>query len=40
VAAAAAGPLLDALAESSVHARLAAMSGYDLALSGEARTAA
>jgi molybdate-binding protein len=40
VAAAAAGPLLDALAESSVHARLAAMPGYDLALSGEARTAA
>jgi putative molybdopterin biosynthesis protein len=39
-AAAAAGPLIDVLADSSVHARLAAMPGYDLALSGEARTAA
>jgi molybdate-binding protein len=39
-ACAAAGPLLDALAESSVQGRLAAMSGYDLSLSGEARTAA
>jgi putative molybdopterin biosynthesis protein len=35
-----AGPLLDALAESSVQARLAAMPGYDLSLSGEVRTAA
>jgi putative molybdopterin biosynthesis protein len=39
-AAATAAPLLDALAESSVQARLAAMPGYDLTLSGEARTAA
>jgi molybdate-binding protein len=39
-AAAAAEPLLDALAESRLHARLAAMPGYDLALSGEARKAA
>jgi molybdate-binding protein len=39
-AAAAAAPLLDALAQSSVQARLAAMPGYDLSLSGEARTAA
>jgi molybdate-binding protein len=39
-AGAAAGTLLDALARSSVQARLAAMPGYDLSLSGEARTAA
>jgi hypothetical protein len=31
--------LLDALARSSVQARLAAMPGYDLSLSGQARTA-
>jgi molybdate-binding protein len=37
---AAAGPLLDTLAQSSVQAQLAAMPGYDLSLSGEARTAA
>lgn len=37
---AAAGPLLDALAESSLQARLAAMPGYDLAMSGELRVAA
>jgi molybdate-binding protein len=39
-AGAAAGPLLDALARSSVQARLAATPGYDLSLSGERRTAA
>jgi putative molybdopterin biosynthesis protein len=37
---AAAGPLLDALGASSLHARLAAMPGYDLSLSGEVRLAA
>jgi molybdate-binding protein len=37
---AAARPLLDALAESSVHARVAALPGYDLSQSGEERTAA
>jgi putative molybdopterin biosynthesis protein len=37
---AAAGPLLDALARASVQARLAAMPGYDLSRSGQARTAA
>jgi molybdate-binding protein len=39
-ASAAAGPLLDALARSRLHARLAAMPGYDLSLSGRERTAA
>jgi molybdate-binding protein len=38
--AAAAAALLDTLAQSSVHARLAAMPGYDLAMSGEVRLAA
>ena len=37
---AAAGPLLNTLAESTVHARLAAMPGYDLSMSGEMRVAA
>jgi len=39
-AGAAARPLLDALARSSVQARLAALPGYDLSLSGQGRTAA
>lgn len=39
-AAAAAAPLLEVLAQSSVQARLAAMPGYDLSLSGETRIAA
>jgi len=38
--AAAAAPLLDTLAASSVHARLAAMPGYDFSMSGEVRLAA
>ena len=37
---AAAEPLLATLAESSVHARLSAMPGYDLSMSGELRLAA
>ena len=37
---AAAEPLLAALAESSLQARLAAMPGYDLSMSGEVRIAA
>ena len=36
----AAAPLFETLADSSVHARLAAMPGYDLSMSGEARLAA
>jgi len=36
----AAEPLLATLAESSVQARLSAMSGYDLSMSGELRVAA
>jgi molybdate-binding protein len=39
-AAAGAAPLLDTLAASSVQARLAAMAGYDLSMSGEVRVAA
>jgi putative molybdopterin biosynthesis protein len=39
-AAAAAAPLLEVLARSSLQARLAAMPGYDLSLSGETRIAA
>ena len=38
--AAAAAPLLDTLAQSSVQARLVAMPGYDLSMSGEVRLAA
>ena len=37
---AAAGPLLDTLAASRLQARLAAMPGYDLSMSGELRVAA
>jgi hypothetical protein len=37
---AAAEPLLSALADSDVQARLAAMPGYDLSMSGETRFAA
>lgn len=37
---AAAGPLLDRLAESHLQTRLAAMPGYDLSMSGELRVAA
>ena len=37
---AAAGPLLDTLAESKLQSRLAAMPGYDLSMSGELRVAA